>query len=182
MGIFGPEKMTLTLEKNDYKPGEIIRGSVTLKLKKPTMAKKLEVTFIGERREARTERVHDSRGHSHTRTTHVYVPIHDFKIQLDGEKEYFEGVFSFEIKIPEELVKFIPMPTEPGHDYKEYLKNTGVNPDGKAGKTLVYLETHKTLPAILGKTPPPVRWHVNAHLDIPLRFDVKESQQIILFQ
>jgi hypothetical protein len=33
MGLFGKEKITLTLEKYDFKPGESIKGTVNLNLK-----------------------------------------------------------------------------------------------------------------------------------------------------
>jgi len=182
MGLFGPEKMILTLERGDYKPGDIIKGTITLKLKKPTMARKLEVAFIGEKLETHSHIDIDAHGSSHPRTTSEYVTLYDFKIQLGGEKEYLEGTYSFEIKIPEDLAKFMPTPTDPGHDYKNYLENVGINPDGKAGKALAFMKTHPNMSSLVKTPKPPLKWYVNAQLDIPLRLDVKDSQQIIISQ
>lgn len=49
MGLFGKEKITLTLEKYDYSPGDKIKGTVNLNLKKPTEARKLYVALIGKK-------------------------------------------------------------------------------------------------------------------------------------
>jgi len=47
--LFGGEKITLMLEKYNYTTSETIKGTVTLKLKKPTKARKFEVAFIGNK-------------------------------------------------------------------------------------------------------------------------------------
>jgi len=50
MGLFGPPKITMTLEKYNFIPGEIAKGTVKLNLKKPIYARKLLVSLIGVRR------------------------------------------------------------------------------------------------------------------------------------
>ena len=80
MGLFGPDKITLVLERFNYKPGEVIKGSVKLNLKKPTNARKLEVGLFGERKER-------TRGHD-GRTTVRTVNIFDFKVPLGAEGVY----------------------------------------------------------------------------------------------
>ena len=176
MGLFGPEKITLTLEKYNYKPGDVIKGTVSLKLKKPTKARKLEVAFIGIKIEKETDTEYSSEmGPPRTTTEIVRREIYNSRLQLDGEKEYLEAIYPFEIKIPEDLVKFISASTEPGHNYKNYLKNAGINPDGKVGKALVFLKNHEAPFAH-----PLIEWHVETKLDIPIRTDIKKSQRIIL--
>jgi hypothetical protein len=90
MGLFGEEKISLMLEKYNYAPGEIIKGTVTLNLKKPLKARKMEVSFLGQRK----ERYQDSKG-THYRTTNVF----SFSMPLGPEKEYQNESFNFEIKI-----------------------------------------------------------------------------------
>jgi len=174
MGLFGPKKITLTLEKYDYRPGETIKGNVTLKLKKPTVARKLEVTFIGERIERHRDR--DAHGHSHTHTVHV--PIYDFKIQLDGEKEYFEGTYPFEIKIPLDMSNFLPKSKE--ENLKQFADEVHkvYNPDGKLSKFII--ATKNAEYAITGNPSWPVEWSVKTQLDIPMRFDIGVNQKISL--
>ena len=50
MGLFGAPKITLMLEKYNFNPGEIAKGNITINLKKPTYARKLQVSLIGVRR------------------------------------------------------------------------------------------------------------------------------------
>jgi hypothetical protein len=48
MGLLGPDnQMTLTLEKYDFSPNDIIKGVVGLNLEKPVKGRKLEVALIG---------------------------------------------------------------------------------------------------------------------------------------
>jgi hypothetical protein len=180
MGLFESEKMILSLEKNDYKPGEIIKGTVALKLKKPTKARKLEVTFIGERIETHEHTHIDEHGHEHTDTDTERVPIYNFKIQLDEEKEYLERTYHFEIKIPLDLSNFLPKSKE--EHTKEFADDVHsvYNPEGKLAKFIIATKSAEL--AIKGNPSPPVEWHVTAQLDIPLRLDVKESQQIVISQ
>lgn len=41
----------MTLEKYNFKQGEATKGTITLNLKKPTHARKLQVSLIGTRKE-----------------------------------------------------------------------------------------------------------------------------------
>jgi hypothetical protein len=94
MGLFGKEKITLTLEKYDYKPGDKIKGTVKLNLKKPTKARKLEVSFIGSKTEKQTGmRIGPTTSNTQqTKTMKVY----DFTLPLDGEKDYHEEEYPFD--------------------------------------------------------------------------------------
>ena len=152
MGLFGPDKITMNLEKYDYKPGETIKGTIKLNLKKPISARKMEVSFIGKRK----EQYRDSNG-KHTKTTKVF----NFTMPLGYEKEYQKENFDFEIKIPSDVVKQTKAPNTP-------------ELDGNLGK-LVAVGT-----AFAGNRYYPVEWMVHAQLDVPLKFDVKKTQKIIL--
>lgn len=152
MGLFGPEKITLMLEKYDYKPGEKIKGTVKLNLKKPTTARKLEVGLFGEKKER--YRSHD--GKTHIRT----VTVFDFKIPLGSEGEYTVGEYPFEITIPSNILSV---------DNRQNL-------DGKLGAAVDVLST------ISGQRYYPVEWFVKSQLDVPMMFDVKKEQKIIINQ
>lgn len=152
MGLLGPDQMTLKLEKYDYKPGDTIKGVVSLILKKPTKARKLEAALLGKVRT--THR--DADGDIHTSDKIVY----DFTLPLDGEKEYQNGEYPFEIKISPDIL------SSPDQQLQQNL-------NGKLG----------TIGAILGQMVTgqrPIHWLVHAHLDIPMKLDVGKSQDIVI--
>jgi len=152
MGLFGKEKITLMLEKYNFKPGDTIKGNVTLNLKKPVKARKMIVSFIGQRR----EKYRDRNG-THYRTTNVF----DFTMPLGPEKEYQNEKFDFEIKIPSDII--------------QQTRTPGASQlDGTLGKVVAVGA------ALSGTRYYPIEWLVHAKLDVPLKFDVKKSQKIIL--
>ena len=114
MGLFGKEKITLMLEKYDYKPGEKIKGTVKLNLKKPTNARKLEVSLMGRRIDKQTSMavgpmIMSGGRRGHQSSTH-YTTVYDFKMPLDVEKDYQTGEYPFEIKIPADILQNNPTP------------------------------------------------------------------------
>lgn len=153
MGLFGPEKITLMLEKYNFAPGDTIKGTVSLNLKKPTKARKMEVKFIGQRKERHT----DSRG----RTSYRTINIFDFSMPLGPEKDYQNETFSFEIKIPSDILQQCRAPSAP-------------ELDSTFGKVLAVGA------ALSGTRYYPIEWLVHAQLDVPMNLDVKKSQKIML--
>ena len=81
------------LEKYDYRPTEVIKGTVSINLKKPTQARKLEVALLGK---IKTVYRNVSAGHYSTQTQ--YQTVYDFKIPLAGEKDYEKEQYQFEMK------------------------------------------------------------------------------------
>ena len=152
MGLFGPDKITLMMEKYNYVPGEIIKGTVSLNLKKPTKARKIEISLLGQRR----EQYRDSKG-THYRTTNVF----NFKMPLGSEKEYQNDSLNFEIKIPENILQQERFPGAP-------------DPNSTLGKVAAFGA------AFSGVRYYPIEWLVHAQLDVPLKLDIKKSQKIII--
>lgn len=158
MGLFGPEKIMLSLEKYDYKPGETIKGTVKLQLKKPLNARKLEVGFIGRKIEQQSGiRVGISPGSHKTgyQKTTQYSTVYDFQMPLSGEQEYLEGTYPFEIKIPENILQ------------------DNISSQGNVAAAVNML---KTLSGVSSR----VEWMVVARLDLPMKLDVSASQKIVL--
>lgn len=91
MGLFGPPKITLNLEKVNFSPGEVAKGNIKINLKKPTYARKLLVSLIGTRRVRR--------GNSWQ-----WQKVYDFDMPVSGEKEYQENVIRFELPIPKDIL------------------------------------------------------------------------------
>jgi len=152
MGLFGSDKITITLEKYDYKPGERIKGKVNLNLKKSTKARKLEVGLFGERK----ERYRDHDGKTHIKN----VTIFSFSIPLCSEGEYMVGEYPFEIVIPSNILS----------------TDNRSNIEGKLGTVVDVLST------LSGQRYYPIEWFVKAQLDVPMMFDVKKAQKIIISQ
>ena len=153
MGLFGKDKITLILEKYDYKPGDKIKGTVKLNLKKPTKARKLELSFIGTKTDKQTG-IGIGPATSNTQQTKI-VKVYDFTLPLDGEKNYQEEEYSFEIKIPEDILQ------------------TAQKLDGKIGTAITAL---RTISGVYSR----VDWYVKSELDVPMGLDVKKTQKIVL--
>lgn len=153
MGLFGGEKITLILEKYDFKPGENIKGTVFLNFRKPTTGRKLNVSLIGQRK----ERYRDHDGH----TQYRYENVFSFTVTLSGEMEYQSNQFPFDLKIPENVLSQCKTPEMP-------------QMEGTLGKLAVIGHAMSMAQTY------PVEWLILSHLDIPKKFDVKKSQEIII--
>ncbi len=92
MGLFGPPKLTLTLEKFNFNPGDMAKGTIALNLKKPTYARKLQVSLIGVRRVRR--------GNSWQWQT-----VYDFDMPISGEKDYQTEQIPFQLSIPPDILQ-----------------------------------------------------------------------------
>ena len=140
---FGKGKIEVFLEKYNFSPGGTIKGRLSLKLKKPIRAKALKVGLIGEK----TSTEFGSKG-SKRSTTHFF----DFEMPLDGEKEYLEGEYNFEIKIPANVLQT-------------------PSPGGAVGDIV------KGIQLLSGKDVR-ISWHVIAKLDIPSGLDISKKVQV----
>lgn len=162
MGLFGPDKLTLMLERYDYKPGDTIKGTITLNLKKPTQARKLEVGLIGIQTiygNRSGVRVGSSRHRSSNTSREV---IYDFYLALDQEKEYQNQNYRFEMKIPENILQ--------SQSKSQQFQDTLEEKLGTIGRFIGGMNVHQG----------PISWEVTAQLDIPLKLDVKKTQDIVI--
>lgn len=156
MGLFGQDEMIIRLEKNSFKPDDTIKGIIDLSLKKPIKARKLEVALIGKV----TTTHRDSDGHIRSQEETIY----NFALPLDGEKEYQNGQYTFEIKIQPDILRF----GLPGQQLQHELETKL----GTIGSVLGQMVTGQR----------PIHWMVHAHLDIPWKLDVGKSQDIVISQ
>ncbi len=148
--------MILKLEKFDYEPGDTIKGSMDLSLKKPIKARKLEVALLGKVKTTRR----DSNGNISTHDETIY----NFAIPLDGEKEYQNGQYPFEIKIQPDILRS----GLPGQQLQQEMEKKL----GTIGSVLGQMVTGQRS----------VHWMIHAHLDIPWKLDVQKSQDIVISQ
>ena len=158
MGIFGREQIMLILDKYDFKAGDKITGKVQLNLKKSTKARKLEVGLIGKRIDKQSSMAIGPMimgGGKDYSSQSQHSTIYDFKIPLDGEKEYHTGEYTFEIKIPENINQNNP------------------TLEGDIGKAAGAL---KLLSGLSSK----IDWLVIAELDVPMKLDIKKTQKIVI--
>lgn len=154
MGLFGPGKITFTLEKFNFKPGENIKGKIKLNLKKPLPGRKLQISLIGRRKT--TQRT--SKG---TKTS--YQTVYDFSVPISGEKEYHKGEYDFEIPIPGDILYEKSQRQRAQEQLEDKL--------GAAGSVIGAV-------AMGGRSR--INWMVKAHLDIPKKLDIKKSQDIVI--
>jgi hypothetical protein len=151
MGLFGPEKMSIFLDRYDYRPGEKITGRVKLNLKKPVDARKLEVRLYGIQMSRQGGR---SVGSGSTVNRDTGRTIYDFKIPISGEKTYHKDEYNFEIKIPLDI--YDPTAAQ----------------IGETGR--VIMQTIKALANIR------VDWFVQVDLNVPKRIDIRKRQKVII--
>jgi len=144
----GEKKIELVLEKFNFSPGDTIKGRVILKLKNPVKAKQLKVGLRGER-VTETLRTVAGKPTPHQEKSFIY----NFEMPLDKEKEYLEGEYSFEIKVPANLSQNLPMPS------------------GAVGDLLKGVQ-------ILAGRDTRITWYVIAYLGVPMGFDVSEKVQV----
>ena len=149
--MFDKGKIEVAIAKTHFAPGDTISGKVTLTIKKPVAAKELGVWLIGER--TTTSGGGLAGGDRKTEKQRVY----DFKVSLDGEKEYDkDGEYPFEIKIPADI-----------------LNIGGPQLGGAAGQAI------KIAQVVTGGGSS-TRWHLQAKLDIPRGIDVKKDVDITI--
>jgi len=156
IGLFGPDKITVTLEKYDYKPGDVIKGNVGLNLKKPVQARKITVALIGIRIQRTTGM--NARGRPTTQTQSY--KIYNFEISLDAENEYFNEMYPFEIKIPPDILQSGQRPAN--QQTQGILANLA-----KLSEEMMNANSR-------------VEWSVEANLDVPMKIDIRKSQKIVL--
>lgn len=89
-------KITISLDKYEYRAGETINGTITLSLKKPVNAKGL---FVG------LEGISSQTRYVGKRSSTQYSKVFEFKKPIDGEKLYPTGErsYPFQIIIPANL-------------------------------------------------------------------------------
>ena len=153
MGLFSKNKLTLKLEKFAFAPGETIKGSFIIDLKKTYYIRKIQVSLIGRRKE---EYVHPKNGVSYN-----YYNVFDFDLPLAPEGDYQYQQFHFEIKIPSNILQHSETPV-------------GFDPDSTLGKIQQFGRAFTNAKLF------PIEWLVQAHIDIPKNFDLKKKQEIII--
>ena len=139
---FGSGKIDMKLEKVNFSPGEMIKGNIDLKMNKPTQARKLRVVFMGEKKTSSSGKRKSS-----------IQTIHRFEQELDGEREYSGGNYSFSIQVPNNILN-------------------KVGPGGNLGTAL------GAASFLLGGGLSRVNWFVEASLDMPGAIDVKKRVQV----
>ena len=157
MGLFGSPKITLSLEKYNYTPGEIAEGTVKLNLKKPAYARRLLVSLIGVRKVRR--------GNSWQ-----WQKVYDFDMPISGEKDYQDEKIAFELKIPPDILD--PRTSQ------QAIQDSLEDKLGAAGKFIsaVSVGTGKTEWKIKAQLDIPKKFDVKVTQDIQLY--AKENYQI----
>lgn len=146
--MFDKGKIEVSIPKTHFAPGETISGKVTLTIKKPIAAKEVSITLIGER--TTTSGGGLMGGEKKTVKERVY----DFKVSLDGEKEYDQAKeYPFEIKLPADI-----------------LDVRGPQLGGTAAQALKFVTG-------AGSS---TKWHLQAKLNIPRGIDIKKDVDITI--
>lgn len=149
---FGQGKIEITLEKHNFKPGETIKGTISLKLKKPVQARQLKVVFAGLMTQTKTGFGLGQSGASYSSKQRSQY-VHRFEMKLDGEKEYAgESSYPFEIAIPADIMQ--------------------KSPEGALGTAIKAVQ-------LLGGVSSRVKWFVESSLDMP-GLDINKKVQINL--
>ena len=141
------------MDKYNFAPGDMIKGTVTLNLKKPTNARELRIGLIGKQK----TRQMTNRGYQTS-----YQQVYDFWIPLSGEQEYQAESFPFEFKVPSDILS---MKTQ-----REAVTDKLEDKLGAVG-SLIGTVT-------MGQTQ--TYWNLRVQLDVPRGIDVKRDQDIVI--
>lgn len=158
MGLFGPDKITMNLEKYDFKPGDKIKGKIKLNLKKPVHARELRVRLYAYKKTRSTGGAIGAMGgkSSHNSSSQK---VYDYKQPVDGEKDYQKEEYDFELKIPGDIAG-----------------KSGA-PSGETGeKAQAAMKAISMLSGYSAR----VDWYLTAQLDVPAGLDIKKKQQIVI--
>jgi hypothetical protein len=148
--LFGKGKMEIQVSRVNYHPGDMISGYVTLAMKKLVKGREVDISLIGE--QTIDKPTADDSNNTETRR------IYDFKLKLDGEKEYdSEYNYKFEIMIPPDILARQQMP-EIG---------------GALGQGLKIMQSFSRMNVR-------TNWYLHAKLDIPGGIDVGKKVQITI--
>ncbi len=152
-------KISISIPKTAYNPGETISGDVTLTLNGPVKAREFSISLIGDQRYNRRGTVEFGK-----KTGRNYDRVYDFRLQLDGEKEYAQGgQYHFEIKIPAEILKKPQMP------------------EAMDEQTQQRVQMMQAMASIAGSyMPRPTQWYLLAQMDIPMGVDIKKTIDITI--
>ncbi len=159
-GFFERGKIVITPEKYNYSPGEIVKGKVSITLKKPIIADKFSITLLGEKTTTSGVGVTfgDQGGNNPTqpnRNEQVDI-IFQFELPLDGVKEYSQMEYPFEITISLSVAS-------------QVQNNT---PKGLLGGIASIVSVGTCMP--VSRTD----WYLIAKLDIPKAIDMREKLKI----
>jgi len=167
--MFGLSKgrITISIQKTNYAPGDVISGNVALTLKKPVNAREVSISLVGEQWVV-SRHEESSRGISleaiewdrSTSTSKQKKRIYDFKQQLDSEKEYSEArEYRFEIKIPADIPQ---MP----------------KPEGEVRRRSKVAQAIAAVTSLTRSSP--IKWYLLAKLDIPRGLDISKKVEITI--
>jgi len=143
--------LKIILEKTNFIPGEIIKGSISLTFDKPKKARAFKIEFVAEK--VVTQRSSDG-------PTQHNFEIHKSEKILGGEKEYTFENHNFEFEIPSDILIKL-------QNWKEIGRHA------KAYKLLDSLGLAKL--AILNESN---NFYIKATLDIPLGMDISNTEEI----
>ena len=152
--MFDKGKINISIQKTMFAPGDIISGNVSLTLKKPVNARELSISLIGEIK-------HSAVSFGKAASTNAQtIRIYDFKLQLDGEKEYTQGgEYPFEIKVPPDILG---------------TKQQAPELDGAMAQGMKIVQEIAQMTGAFQ----PIQWYLLAKLDIPKGLDINKKADI----
>lgn len=161
-------KIEIILDKSVFSPGDIIDGTVCLKLKKPIQASSLKVAFVVEKQIIQR----DGNG-----VQHYNYPVDRLETNLADEKEYHDESYPFQIKIPADILEKAKNFDETGVAYvagkqiqmgeKTIALQKKAKKIGKWGESMGLLKREEK-----------DVYYVEVHLDVPKKIDIRNKLEI----
>jgi len=151
--VFDKGRIEVAIPKTHFTPGDTISGKVSLTLKKPVKAKEMCISLIGEQTTTR------GGGLAGGERKEEKERFYNFKVSLDGEKEYDKGGdYPFEIKIPADILSTRGQLPQPG---------------GGVGQAM------KIAQVVVGAGVA-TKWYLEAKLDVPRGIDIRRETHITI--
>ena len=157
----------IELEKTNYKPGEVIEGTIKLVFKKPISGRELKVFFIGEKIITQ---------HTRNGVSSFSAPIHEEEKHLAMNNEFFNQTYPFRFSIPLDILEKAEKTDGTGYGFigkKTYKLSEKVTSLQK--KAMEWAENSRFVQIEKKDI-----WYIKIHLDIPNKIDVIEKKDIII--
>jgi len=165
----GTKNLDIILNKTVYSPGEKIQGTIFLKLKKPVQAHSLKIFFIGERI---VYEYPSSKGVMRAQR----FPFMREELSIDGDTEYCERSYTFEITIPQDILKKVKYWSEGTADVGEKTAPLREQSTKLTQKTKQFIDRLQTIG--MARYASGAFFYVEAILDVPHGINIQNDVEI----
>ncbi len=159
------ERMNLTIDKKDYKPGEVITGKLDLNFFNPIKSKELKILFVGKR---------EMEYRSRNGVRNYDVPIFLKEIMALKKNSFYNRSYKFSFAIPDDILKKAENNDEHGYGYS-------LNKRFKLSKRMAELQKRTmdfAFSSGMVETKKDIKWFIYVTIALPFKPDIEINKEI----